>query len=247
MTDFGDADVCQYSPRSIPAIFFAPGYRVPDRCGCVRTASVPQVPTGPPQRFEFSFSYNPPWDEQASLQERRKEECRRISWAALNLIANYTAQRVAFHQEPMELNLMESSNVSTPLVACASCGVPDFFVCGVKFVILFPGEAYERKPANCIPGQSPKDSVWALYCRSMLLWTSCVRERDTSWTTEERANFAIQGWTELNAVQEALNMHQCNLDTSLMYLIRDYLHKWVTSFLVAVVTFVLNLSSLALA
>ena len=98
----------------------------------------------------------------------------------------------------------------------------------MQFCILFPGEAYERLPANRIPGQSPKDSVWALYCRSMLLWTSCVRQRDTSWTTDERADFAIQAWQEARAIQDALDIHQCNLDTSLMYLSREYLYKYVT-------------------
>lgn len=92
-------------------------------------------------------------------------------------------------------------------------------------MVLFPGEAYERQAHRQIPGQSPKDSVWALYCRSMLLWTSCVRRRDTSWSTEERANFAIQAWTETRIVQDALDMHTCNLDTAIMYLSREYLYK----------------------
>lgn len=104
-----------------------------------------------------------------------------------------------------------------------------------QFCILFPGEAYERLPANCVPGQSPKDAVWALYCRSMLLWTSCVRQRDTSWAADERAGFAVQAWTESGAIQDALAMHKCNLDTSIMYLAREYLHKCVCAVLAAAV------------
>ena len=73
--------------------------------------------------------------------------------------------------------------------------------------------------------------MWALYCRSMLLWTSCVRQRDTSWTADERADFAIQAWTESGAIQDALGMHTCNLDTSIMYLAREYLYKCVRAWL----------------
>ncbi|KIP09470.1 hypothetical protein PHLGIDRAFT_126340 [Phlebiopsis gigantea 11061_1 CR5-6] len=203
MIDIDDREVCSYNPRSIPIVYYPSGYAPPERCGCIRGASSPQSPSSPPTRFSFSFSYTPPWDEHAPVEERRREECRRICWSALNLVANYTAQCAAFHQEPIELSLTEPSN----------------------FCILFPGEAYERLPANCVPGQSPKDAVWALYCRSMLLWTSCVRQRDTSWTTDERADFAVQAWTESGAIQDALAMHECNLDTSIMYLAREYLYN----------------------
>lgn len=114
MIDIGDPDVCNYNPRSIPVVYFPSGYTSPDRCRCVGSASSPQTPTSPPTRYSFNFSYAPPWDEHAPVEERRKEECRRICWAALSLIANYTAQCAAFHQDPIELTLTEPSNVSTP-------------------------------------------------------------------------------------------------------------------------------------
>ena len=80
-------------------------------------------------------------------------------------------------------------------------------------------------PQHRIPGQSPKDSVWALYCRSMLLWISAIRPRDNSWTNDERSDFAINAWTETRLVEDALNMHKCNLDTAVMYLSREYIYK----------------------
>lgn len=52
-----------------------------------------------------------------------------------------------------------------------------------------------------------------------------MRQRDTTWTTDERAKFAIEAWAETQAVQDALDMHQCNSDTALMYVCREYLYK----------------------
>lgn len=59
----------------------------------------------------------------------------------------------------------------------------------------------------------------------MLLWNSCMRQRDDSWPSEERANFAIHAWHEIQAVQEALDWHSCNAETALMYVCREYLYK----------------------
>ena len=98
-------------------------------------------------------------------------------------------------------------------------------------MILFPGEAYARKQhgshRNQIPRVSPKESIWALYCRSMLLWTSCIRQRDSAVETEARAEFAIAAWIETRVIQDALDMHRCNGDTALIYLCREYIYKCV--------------------
>lgn len=77
-------------------------------------------------------------------------------------------------------------------------------------------------------GQSPKESVWALYCRSMLLWnSSSIIQRDETLTTDERARFAIDVFHETRDIQDALKMHQCNIDTGLMYVCREYLYECV--------------------
>ena len=66
-----------------------------------------------------------------------------------------------------------------------------------------------------------------MYCRSMLLWTSCIRQRDSNWDTEVRADFAIAAWVETRAIQDALDMHKCNSDTALIYMCREYIYKYV--------------------
>ncbi|OBZ70695.1 hypothetical protein A0H81_09311 [Grifola frondosa] len=120
----------------------------------------------------------------------RKEECRRLCWSALTLVASHTAQCSAFHEEPLDLALSNPSN----------------------YALLFPGEAFERAPGHQqASGQSPKESLHP--------------PRDESWTTEERAKFAIDAFTETRTIQDALDMHECNLDTGLMYVCREYLYN----------------------
>ncbi|KAH8107663.1 hypothetical protein BXZ70DRAFT_1013538 [Cristinia sonorae] len=190
--DITDPDATNFEENAVPSVIID-HYTTPKRCCCFNVP-LPQ---------EFSFAYNPPWDPHWNADEMRKEECRRICWSALTLIATHTAQCAAFHQEPLALQLADPS----------------------KFALLFPGEAYERAASHQIPGQSPKESIWALYCRSMLLWNSCIRQQDLGWSTQERATFAIEAWAETQAVQDALDMHICNSDTALMYVCREFLYN----------------------
>ena len=74
---------------------------------------------------------------------------------------------------------------------------------------------------------SPKESVWALYCRCMLLWNFCNRFREPS-QEEERAEQAHEAFLEAQAIEDSLNAHRCNLDTTLIYNCREYIHKCVT-------------------
>ena len=112
MMDIDDPDVPTYSARSVPMVNLGEGYVVPRACGCIRgTVNSPPL-NGTSERFSYSFGYNPPWDPQWPITEQRKEEFRRVCWSAVNLISNYTSQCAAFHQEPIELHLMEPANVS---------------------------------------------------------------------------------------------------------------------------------------
>lgn len=72
--------------------------------------------------------------------------------------------------------------------------------------------------------------MWALYCRSMFLWNSSSSiQRDDALTTEERARFAIEVFHETRDIQDALDMHKCNMDTGLAYVCREYLYECVCS------------------
>ena len=71
--------------------------------------------------------------------------------------------------------------------------------------------------------------MWALYCRSMLLWNCCVRFQDDTLTGDQKTQIAIAVFVEIRAVERALDAHICNIDTALMYMCREFISKWVSS------------------
>ena len=93
--------------------------------------------------------------------------------------------------------------------------------------MLFPGEALQRTTQSA--AHSGKDTVWALYCRSMLLWNCCVRFQDDMLTGDQKTQIAIAVFVEIRAVEQALDAHICNIDTALMYMCREFISKWVSS------------------
>lgn len=99
LQDRADPDVIRCDPHSVPSVNI--GQVPPKRCCCFHVP-LPQ---------DFSFAYNPPWDPDWDANEMRKEECRRICWSALTLIATHTAQCAAFHQDPLPLKLSDASQV----------------------------------------------------------------------------------------------------------------------------------------
>ena len=95
-----------------------------------------------------------------------------------------------------------------------------------QYALLFPGESLAR--ADDSPELAPpaKDSVWALYMRSMMLWNSCVRARgDHSWTDTDRARFATAAWAEIDAIEAALAQHGCGIERSHLFQGRELLFK----------------------
>ena len=72
---------------------------------------------------------------------------------------------------------------------------------------------------------SPKESVWALHCRSMLLWNSCFRQKGEGLSDKEKAEFAIEAWRESLAIQDSLEIHVCSSNTALSHSCREYLYK----------------------
>lgn len=79
--------------------------------------------------------------------------------------------------------------------------------------------------ASASPSAS-KDTVWALYMRTMLLWHSCIRTRwDTSRSDPEQAQFAVAAWLEIDKIEEALDGHTCEIERAFLFQGREYLFK----------------------
>ncbi|KAF8878849.1 hypothetical protein BD779DRAFT_1553503 [Infundibulicybe gibba] len=201
--DTNDPDVSLFPRRSVPVVNIDTGtdshHSYQKKCSCIPTDA-----PHPPDQFG-SWVYPLPWDSSWSPRQIRDEECRRLCWSALSLIASYTSQCAALNIEPINLFLSNPAN----------------------YTLLFPGEVLDRDSPSYRSSDSlsPKESVWALYCRSMLLWSFCHRLRYDSATNDEKAEFASDAWAETQSLQDSLEAHTCNLDTSLIYMCREYIYN----------------------
>lgn len=154
-----------------------------------------------------------------TVSEIRREETRRLCWSALALAAAHTAHCAAFNREPLELFLIQPENVC-PVLPFSAHAHP----ISPQYALLFPGEKLHlSKESGSI--QSPKQTVWALYCRSMLLWNGCLRLRKGTASDGDKAEFALQAWMETQEIQDTIDSHICAVDTHLLYMTREYLFK----------------------
>ncbi|KAF5362709.1 hypothetical protein D9758_011728 [Tetrapyrgos nigripes] len=249
--DSDDPEAPKFGQTSVPIVYLE-GPEPTDSqrgqpCSCLLLdpqAQQPHSQSDPYKTWSSVLPWNPYW----SRKQIRDEECRRLCWCAVGLVASYTAQCVAIDQELPALLLSIPSN----------------------FHLLFPGEVSEREAlaaaisAGSIPGLGPsasssslstrfdhsyryqlqpKESIWALYCRSMLLWNYCARihrgqlqrrysefmsgEGDTDIEEENKVEFANDVWSECQMILDSLTMHTCNKvkDMTVVYLTKEYIYN----------------------
>ncbi|KAJ6517296.1 hypothetical protein C8R47DRAFT_1086911 [Mycena vitilis] len=201
--DVMDQGVSRFANNSVPVVTVPYRQHHYDRkCTCIPPGSPPPDNT---QTWSLPLRWDPTW----SAMEVRNEECRRLAWSALSLATSYLIQCVAFDREMPVLELSNPAN----------------------YAILFPGEASDRvSPAYCAPhSPSPKESVWALYCRSLLLWNFCNRLVGpgplTPQQTDVDADALTEAWNEAQAIQDSLEMHVCNYETGVTYLCQEYVYN----------------------
>ncbi|KAJ7479161.1 hypothetical protein FB451DRAFT_1032022 [Mycena latifolia] len=199
--DAADRDVARFAPGTVPVVEVP--YRPMDpryerRCTCM-------PPGSPPPDTAHAWTSPLRWDPGWSATEVRNEECRRLAWSALSLATSYLIQCVAFDREMPVLELSNPAN----------------------YAILFPGEISDRvSPAYCAPSSpSPKESVWGLYCRSLLLWNFCNRLFAQPKQPDDAGDALQEAWNEAQTIQDALEMHICNYETGVTYLCQEYIYK----------------------
>ena len=105
--DANDLEVSAFKPHQVPSVKSNIPKDRGQKCSCL-----PLNTNLPPDHFSSSWSYAPPWDSNWTSTEIHKEECRRLCWSALTLIAGYTSQSAAFDAEPTKFYLTDPSNVS---------------------------------------------------------------------------------------------------------------------------------------
>ncbi|KAH9993709.1 hypothetical protein BJV74DRAFT_770667 [Russula compacta] len=147
------------------------------------------------------WTATPTWNREWTEGEIRREECRRLCWSTLMLVSGQTSYANATKWGFIDLFMIEPSNYS----------------------ILFPGETLFPSHAH-LNSMGGKDTVWALYIRTMLLWNSCVRMRHiTSISDLDMSVFAMGAWIETEAIEEALNRHTCRVERAFFFHPRELL------------------------
>ncbi|KAJ7776535.1 hypothetical protein DFH07DRAFT_911882 [Mycena maculata] len=193
--DAGSADVCRYGHGAAPVVDVPPGAQ----CACV-----------PPRDRDSVYASALPWDPRWDAREIRDEECRRLCWCALALATS-------FRTECMALARVD---------ACAGLRLCD----PASYLVLFPNEMYDRGGLSSgrddgRGGTHPKNAIWALYCRSMLLANFCAnvvaRSAESHEDREGQGEALQESWNEAQAIQDALDAHVCNLHTAVAYLCRE--------------------------
>ncbi|KAF9653892.1 hypothetical protein BDM02DRAFT_3086609 [Thelephora ganbajun] len=197
--DADDPEVSRFAPKAVPIVQDRRMYDPPKKCSC------PRSPLDDPVAHALlpSWASVPPWEPSWNPAEVEKEECRRLCWSALSIISCQSVTSSAFDKDP-----------------------PDFFLSDpANFTILFPGEVSLRAHPMDDAAVLPKESVWALHCRSMLLWNSCIRQKNEGLGEKEKAEFAIEAWRESQAIQDSLEIHVCSSNTVLSHSCREYLYN----------------------
>ncbi|KAJ1309633.1 hypothetical protein OPQ81_006401 [Rhizoctonia solani] len=186
------------SSGKFPGSSQAPTSAGPATCACHALSIACTTTHGQLTPFWVSA---PGWDPSWNEAEIRREESRRLVWSALTLAAGFTAHDAAFAKDPTELHIIDAAN----------------------YALCFPAEIMIRQSPSLV--HSPKESVWALYGRAMLLWNSCLmlRKKSARMTDAQRAEFAVNVWLETNTIEEALNRHTCSFERNSLFQGREYL------------------------
>jgi hypothetical protein len=113
--DARDSDTLDHS-TGVPTV--SPPRPPPKQCNCADTAAAVSSADGS-NTWSFQPAWNPLWTE----AEVKSEETRRLCWSALILVANHTAGRAAEQRDPLNLFLVDPSNVCYPWL-CHSPPLP---------------------------------------------------------------------------------------------------------------------------
>ncbi|KAJ7108623.1 hypothetical protein C8R44DRAFT_636323 [Mycena epipterygia] len=220
MVDVNDPHTSTFSPGKVPTVASAlqaarpsPGTihngHSPERPGYIVTPSLPvsndrgcicnSLTLG--EQWTPAFEHTPLWTQTPgwsaswSEAEIRKESSRRLCWSSMALAAGHSAYSSVNRGHIVNLFISDPSN----------------------YALLFSGEAMVHSPSS-------KDTIWALFDRSFLLWHACIKMRnDTTAAVTDKGQFAIKAWLETDAIEEALNRHTCDIERAFLFLGREYL------------------------
>jgi hypothetical protein len=90
VVDNNDPDVSSFKPHHVPSVKTRSSLGSkdsPQKCSCI---PLPPNANLPADHYSSTWSYAPPWDNNWTPHEAYKEECRRLCWSALTIVAGYS-------------------------------------------------------------------------------------------------------------------------------------------------------------
>lgn len=189
-------------------------------CSC-RSMTLEHQPEG--SEHTPLWASTPAWKASWSEGEIRKESCRRLCWSSMILAAGHASYTTAHRSHALNLFISDPSNVRSSFIEPPM--LAKVLTRFIKYALLFSGESIAYSPALS-SSHSSKDTIWALYDRSFLLWHGCIRMRnDTRATDIDKAEFAVKAWLEADALESALNRHTCRIERAFIFQAREYIFK----------------------
>ncbi|KAF9519731.1 hypothetical protein BS47DRAFT_1358046 [Hydnum rufescens UP504] len=130
----------------------------------------------------------PGWSEEWSVVETRREEQRRLVWNTLSLTSGFLSY----------YNSLMSQNLS---IAKAW-----------NFKVFLPAEKLYGTP-QIQDDLAAKQSIWALYSRCHMLYSSCLSvHHDESISEYDKGQLAVQAWLECERIENMLDGHTCDIE-----------------------------------
>ncbi|EIW63043.1 uncharacterized protein TRAVEDRAFT_69195 [Trametes versicolor FP-101664 SS1] len=158
-------------------------------CDCARLSLKANWPSV--KEFAPTWSTTIMWPANLSEAEFRREECRRLVWSSVAMVANMNAYASITPQGIIETGVLfvrefEDFALQTPSETLALSGLP-----------------------------IQVDDVWSLNLRAMLLLHACLRVRASpTLSGAQRAEFAVRAWLEIDDIEKRLERHTCGLSSN---------------------------------
>ncbi|KAI0373410.1 hypothetical protein BV20DRAFT_962547 [Pilatotrama ljubarskyi] len=143
------------------------------------------------REFAPAWSTTIMWPTGLSEAEFQKEECRRLVWGSVMMVASLNAYASVTPEGIIETGKM-------------------FVKEHENFALLLPSELLARTGVMV-----EADDIWSLNMRAMLLLHSCLRVRASpTMSGAQRAEFAVRAWLDIDDIEQRMERHTCNMMTN---------------------------------
>ncbi|KAF9519727.1 hypothetical protein BS47DRAFT_1083978 [Hydnum rufescens UP504] len=207
--DKGEYNVTTFSPNSMPSLvgpFSNPigqaaiGQGATKRgCSCSHFQLSNTSPSS--RKITPLWFASPGWSEEWAVVETRREEQRRLIWNTLTVTSGHLSYYDYVERTSLKLSIARPWN----------------------FKVFFPGERLFGTP-QMQDDLAAKHSIWALYSRCYMLYTSCFSvHHDESISEYDKGQLAMQAWLECERIENMLDAHTCDIEKATLYFGRQVL------------------------